>query len=650
MTNDFPNLFSPLRLGSLTLKNRIISSPMTWPVLTSDGCLTPQAVAFYEQRAKGGAAAVTVSEASVHSATGKNYAVQICLDNPNVLTGLSQAARAIHRHGAAANLNMAHAGMYALCDKLDAADGGGFTRYGPTGCSLSNGLPVLELSHGMIKTIIKAFADGALTAKRAGFDMVLIHAGHGWLPQQFFSLTTNRRTDEYGGQSIANRARFTVELLEAVRGAVGADFPIELRMSASEYCAGGYTMDEALAFAQTVEPYINLLHVSTGTHEGSFFRTHLPMFELRGGNVKYAAAIKRGVHIPVAAIGALNDPAMMEDIIASGSADAVELARALLADPYLPKKAESGRADEILHCCRCFTCMSERLTTGLRSCALNPVIGDEYEAALTPPPLFKKKVLVAGGGPGGMEAAITAARRGHGVILCERSGRLGGALNSEAHISFKSDLYDFIRVKSRELTNAGVEVRLNTPVTPELALSLSPDVIIAAIGGEAVVPPIPGAESALRADAMPEASGLPEGSAVVIGGGLVGCESALSMAMAGHRVTVLEMGPKAAPDANGRHRPILMEKLAQLGVEILTNRRVTRVSPGGVVAREPSGKETLYPCAFTVLAAGRRPLSASALRCCAPEVIELGDCVKTGLVRDAVFRGYHAALDIGCEH
>ncbi len=281
-------------------------------------------------------------------------------------------------------------------------------------------------------------------------------------------------------------------MLETVRSAVGPDFPLEVRISAEEYMPDGYPFEDVIEFCKLLEKYVDLIQVSTGAHHGSFDRTHPSMFMPRGVNVHYAAEVKKHVKVPVATIGALNEPAMMDDIVASGRADIVEMARALLADPYLPKKAWTGRDDEIVRCCRCFTCMAERLTTGLRICALNPVIGNEYELSFAPPATMRKKVLVAGGGPGGMQAALTAAERGHSVILCEQSGELGGALRSERGIPFKTDLYGFIATKTRQLEKAGVEVRLNAEVKPALVEEIGPDVLITAVGASPVVPPIPG--------------------------------------------------------------------------------------------------------------------------------------------------------------
>ncbi len=618
---------------------------MTYPILTSDGCLTPEAIAFYELRAKGGAAAVTVSEVIVDSKMGKYYPIQVVLDAPNAKDSLAMAARAIKRHGAVPSIELSHGGKYALTDG---------PALGPCDEFADGVRTVRAMTKDDIKALLGRYAFAAKMCKDAGFEMLLIHAGHGWLLQQFLSPSTNFRTDEYGG-SLPNRARLALEVLDAVRAAVGPDFPLEVRISAEEYMEDGYPFGDVLEFCGLLENRVDLIQVSTGAHHGSFDRTHPSMFMERGVNVRYAAEVKKHVKIPVATIGALNEPAMMDELIASGKADAVEMARALLADPYLPKKAWTGRDDEIVRCCRCFSCMAERLTTGLRVCALNPVIGNEYELSFAPPATKPKKVLVAGGGPGGMQAALTAAERGHSVILCEKSGELGGALKSERGIPFKTDLYGFIATKARQMEKAGVEVRLNTEVTPELAAGIAPDVLIVAVGASPVVPPIPGlkaaggglGENVIVANDLYQKRDLVGQKVAVLGGGLVGCETAVHLAREGHDVTVVEMLGELCPDANGRHRPLLIAELDKT-VTARTGLRGARVEKNGLVCTDGDGNEVLIEADTVVVAVGQRANRATAdsLRDCAPEVYELGDCVRPAQVTQAVFRGHFAALDI----
>ena len=646
MKRKFPHLFSPLKVGNVILKNRIISAPMTYPVLTADGCLTPEAIAFYEMRAKGGAAVVTVSEVIVHTATGKGYSVQVLLDAPNAKDSLAAAARAVKRHGAIASVELSHGGKYAATDKKDKLRPA--VTYGPSDEYVNGVQTVRAMSKELIQEIVESYGRAASICKEAGFEMMLIHAGHGWLLQQFLSPAINKRTDEYGG-SLENRARLTLEVLDKIRSVVGPDFPLELRISAEEYIEGGYSFQELIEYAKMVESKIDLLQVSTGSHEGSFDKTHPSMFMERGVNVHYAAEIKKHVKIPVSTIGALNEPAMMDEIIASGQADAVVMARALLADPFLPRKAMRGDDDEIVRCCRCFTCMAERMTTGLRICALNPIIGREYESNFAQAPTKPKKVLVAGGGPGGMEAALSAAERGHEVILCEKSGELGGALKSERGIPFKKDLYRFIATKTLLLQKAGVDIRLNTEVTPEYCELIQPDVLIIAVGAEPIIPQLPGIDrpNVIVANYLPENIDKIGSQVVILGGGQVGCETAVYLAQEGKDVTVVEMQRELCPDANPRQRPLLLAQLERL-VTCKTGMRGVRITEEGLVCVDPEGKEVLFKADTVICAVGQRSRRdvVEKLYDCAPEVMEVGDCVKPARVAEAVFRGYHAGLDV----
>jgi len=610
--------------------------------------VTKEAAAFYELRAKGGAAAVTLSECIVHIKTGMSHSRHINLESEGVLAGLAEAARSIKRHGAIANIELSHGGKYAGVD-LSGGMRTALLRHGPSAEILPDSSRVEEMPIQLIREIVDSFGRGAALVKRAGFDMVLVHGGHGWLIQQFLSPATNRRKDEYGG-GIENRARLALEILESIRSATGPGFPIEFRMSAEEYIPGGYGIDEAIRFAKLIENKIDLLHVSTGSHENSFSRTHPTMFMERGCNVHLAAEIKRHVSVPVACIGALNEPAQMEEIIATGKADVVEMARALLADPFLPRKVILGRDEEIVRCIRCFTCLAERIHTQTRICSVNPIIGREYEGRFALPASRPKKVLVTGGGPSGMKAAATAAERGHRVILCEKSGELGGALKFAKSIPFKRDLYSLIGNLEIEMKRAGVEVRLNTEVTPELTERESPDVLVLAVGAEPIMPPVPGINrpNVVQAGRLSEKIDIIGRKALILGGGLVGCESDVHLAQEGRDVTVIEMMGEVAIDANVRQRPILLEKLSELHVSIETGMKGIEIADAGLLCLDGMGNKRLFEADTIVVAAGSYPLRevVDGLLDAAPEVVQIGDCEKPGKVTEALYRGYHAGLDI----
>jgi NADPH-dependent 2,4-dienoyl-CoA reductase/sulfur reductase-like enzyme len=355
--------------------------------------------------------------------------------------------------------------------------------------------------------------------------------------------------------------------------------------------------------------------------------------------VRFAEELKKHVSVPVGAIGALNEAAMMEEIIASGRADVVYMARALLADPELPRKIIQNRCDEILKCVRCFTCLAERMQTQTRICAVNPMIGREYESLFERSATRPKKALVAGGGVGGMQAALTAAERGHRVVLCEKSGELGGALLAEKRIPFKKDVYDMIGTFKRRLELAGVELRLNTEVTAEYVRQEEPDVLVVAVGAEPLMP-IKGDNVVSAGDVGTAKIGK---TVVVLGGGLVGCETAVHLAMQGHDVTLAEMTDSVAADANARQRPALVEKLYGL-CRVLTGVRGLYAEKDGLCCENG----LVLKADTIVVAAGQRPRRevVDGLRNTAPEVKFVGDCVKAANIREAVFAGYHAGMDI----
>ena len=647
MQQKFPHLAQPITLGKLRLRNRIFSAPNSFPNITPEGYITEQAMHWYEQRAKGGAAVVTVSEAVVHLATGKSHSRHIGLEDPFALGPLTECARLIKRHGAAASLELSHGGRFSAVDTVDKANKQP-PKYGPSAEVLPNGSQVQEMPQSLIHEIAAAFGTAAGLAKRAEFDMVMIHAGHGWLLSQFLSPAVNKRTDEYGG-STENRCRFLLEVLDAVRAAVGPGFPIELRISAEEYVPGGYELDEAIRISKLVEDKIDLLHVSTGSMENSYSHTHPPMYAPRGCNVHYAAEIKKHVRVPVATIGALMDPAQMEQIIASGQADVVAMARALICDPQLPRKALQGREDEIVHCMRCFTCMAQRTENQTRICALNPIIGSLDNREITPAP-HPRKVLVAGGGPAGLMAAATAAKAGHQVTLCEQAVQLGGILRCEQAVPFKADLVDFARVKALELEKYGAQVRLNTPVTPQLVEAEQPDVLIVAVGSEPILPPIPGIEgdNVVLANRVSEPDFTTGDTVVVLGGGLVGCEMGVHLAHQGKAVTVVEQRDKVAVDANVNLRMCLLEEMDKCGVKTITGLTGLAVTPEGLVCRDGDGRKVTLPADTVVCAVGQKPRHdvVDTLHGTCPEVRAIGDCVRPANMRQAVYQGYHAALDI----
>ena len=648
MIRKYPNLCTPITLGRVTFRNRMFSTPMGGTDITNDGCIGPKSTAFYELRAKGGAGAVTVSELMVHPETDASHAYHLDERILNSLACATYTADAIRRHGAIPSLELSHSGMYAGTYMTDKAKQKSIAQWSASACTRADGVEVKALTKPMIDEIVDAYGHVAGLAKRAGFEMLMIHGGHGWLINQFLSPMFNRREDKYGG-SLENRCRFAIEVLKAVREAVGPGFPIEFRLSGAEFVEEGYDLEEGVRIAQMIEPYVDLLHVTAGTYQRTFGITHPSMFEEHGRNVYLAAEIKKHVKVPVATIGGLNDPAQMEEIIASGKADIVYMGRALLADPFLPRKVTENRDEEIVRCLRCFTCMAERAATSTRRCTVNPLIGREMEGDEIHPAPVKKKVLVAGGGPGGLYAAYTAARRGHQVILCEKGSEIGGILKGEQALPFKHEMYELAGTYKLLAVRAGVEIRLNTEVTLEYVEKEAPDALIVAIGSRPLVPPIPGlnGDNVIVVNDYCKHVDEVSDDVVVFGGGLAGCEIAVHLGMQGKTVHIVEMRDKLAPDANVRHRPLLLREIDKY-VTVHTSCKGKEVRKDGILCEDMEGKEVLIPGKTVICALGQRSRSdeAAALMDSAPFVRVIGDASRVSTITNAVYWGYHAALDI----
>lgn len=644
----YPHLCSPITVGRTTFRNRMFSAPMGGTDITNDGCIGPKSTAFYELRSRGGAAAVTVSECMVHPATDGSHAYHLDESILNSLACATYTADAIRRHGGIPSLELSHSGMFAGTYMTDKKKQHELHQWGPSDTVRFDGVPVKALTREMIAEITAAYGHVAGLAKRAGFEMLMIHGGHGWLINQFLSPLFNHRTDEYGG-TLENRCRLAIEVLKSVRAAVGPFFPIEFRMSGSEFTDGGYGLEEGVRIAQMVEPYVDILHVSAGTYQKTFGITHPSMFEEHGRNVFLAAEIKKHVSKPVATIGGLNDPAQMEEIIASGKADIVYMGRALLADPFLPRKVNEGRDEEIVRCLRCFTCMAERAATSTRRCTVNPLIGREIEGCEIQPAPQKRKVLVAGGGPGGLYAAYTAARRGHRVILCEKENEVGGILKSEQAIPFKREMYQLSQTYRLLAERTGVEIRTGTEVTPELVEKEAPYALIIAVGSEPLVPPIPGldGENVVIVNNYYREKDKVSDRVVVFGGGLAGCECAVHLGMEGKHVELVEMRDQLAPDANVRHRPLLMQQVDRY-VTVHTGCKGLEVRKDGILCENAAGEKVLVPGTSVICALGQRSRTAAvtALMDTAPYVRVIGDASRVSTITNAVYWGYHAALDI----
>ena len=644
-TFKYPNLFKPMILRGAYFRNRIFAAPTGYMSQDGHGVPPPEAAYYYERKAKGGAASVAVGECNVDSEFGAGSIFTMRLDNPFIRDSFCSIADAVRRHGAVCTVELQHSGNCA--NRSEEPRG---IAYGPV-AGETYGRPVFEMPEDIILRTIDKYAAGAAFAKACGFGMILLHGGHGWLISQFLSKTLNTRRDKWGGPDIENRSRIAIEILKAIRKAVGPEFPIEMRISGSECYDGGYGIEEGIAFAKQVEEHIDLIHVSAGSHEVDevFTVTHPSMFLADGCNVQYAAEIKKHVKCPVATVGALSDPDLMEDIIASGKADVVEIARGLIADPDLPRKIRTGRESEINHCMRCLHCFSNLLNVGRFYCAINPETCREAETNYAIPPTEKKKVLIAGGGVAGMQAALICAERGHDVILCEKSDKLGGVLRCEENVPFKRKLTDYLNRQAKKIAEAGVDIRLNTGVTPEYAKTTNADVLIAALGARPKKPEIPGIDGANvigaeEAYINPEKTGK---SVIILGAGLVGVELAIYLSSLGRDVTVLEMLDEISHGGNSLHVLALNVEIAKYRIKTHFNTKALEITPEGVKSEGPDGI-TSFIADTVIYATGQRPLweELESLSMAARDFHLIGDCITPKSIFNATSMAFTVARDI----
>ena len=638
----YPKLFTPLQVGALTFRNRILSGPNMMCALNPDGSPTDCMVGYYAEKAKGGAAQVTVGDTPVEERGFTTPRHPIL--NSGTVQKWSEVALAIREHGAVASIELNHGGRIANFAVT------GYQPLGPVDEVKANGAAVKGATPRELDEIAAAYANTARLAVQAGFDMVMLHGAHGWLLSQMLSPKWNCRTDEFGG-CFENRTRFPLMVIDKVRSAVGPKVPIEYRIG-PELINGGLTIDEVVKFCKIIEDKVDLIHVSAGLDTDPSFavKTHPTMFLPHMPNVKYAAKVKQAVgKCPVAAVGSITSPDEAEDILVSGKADAVAMVRSLIADPYLPQKVREGRADDIRPCLRCLDCLTGMQTKTRFACAVNPRTGHEFRLDATEKPAVREKtVLVAGGGPGGMQAAITAAHRGHRVILAERTDSLGGLLKFTDYDTLKSDLKRLKDYLIRQVEKAGVEICLNTTVTPELISDIQPDALLIAAGSSPVVFPLPGIENAQHATtAYTNLNALGQ-TVVVMGGGLVGCETALFLAETGRDVTIIEMQDQVAPDANWMHRVAMLQSFTrQKNLHVRTGLRCTAVTDIGVQTQDKDGRTVLIPAESKIYAFGQRAVPVSDLLAQDVPVIRvIGDCHRVGKTNGAIFDGYHAAMDV----
>ncbi len=536
----FERLFQPITIKGVTIRNRIAMPAMNNNFANSDGSVSPRLIRYYEERGKGGTGLIIISGAYV-DAKVKKRGGGLLIDDDRLVPPLKSLAETIQRTGAKVFQQINHNGRLMSSSKLlkTAATGK------PVAPSAIPHLVTGQIPHVLtkdeIKTLIEQFGQGARRARDAGFDGVEIHGTHGHLINQFFSLYSNRRTDEYGG-SLENRLRFPVEVYRRARELTGDNFIIGFRFNAREFAPIETPLEDVIALCERLEKEgIDLLHMSAGNSETPSASTRIMPFcnVPLGCYSDLAARIKPYIRVPLVTVARINTPELAEEILREGKADIVATGRALIADPWWPNKLAAGKRDEIRRCLSCNQgCMEHLAQEKAITCLYNPEVGREGEMQ---PAAKKKKVWVVGGGPAGMEAAIVSATRGHDVDLFERSARLGGQIGLAATPPGRQDFIAVKEFMTGEVQRRGVRVHLNEAVTAETVRKGHPDVVIVATGAHPSIPKIPGVGRSNVVTSWDVLRGKQTGKTVLVaGGGMCGVETALFLFKQGKKVTLIE--------------------------------------------------------------------------------------------------------------
>jgi len=643
--NSLKNLLSPIKIKTMELSNRVVLPPMGTNLGNPDGSVSEANLAYLKRMARGGAGLIIIEVCAVHP-SAPSIASELGVYEDRFIPGLKKLTEIAHAAGSKIALQLHHAGresLYLLQQKRAMA---------PSPIrSLVFGLTPREMTLDDIDEIIAAFGTAAVRAREAGFDAVEVHGAHGYLLTQFLSALCNQRSDEYGG-SLANRSRFIVEVLQEVRKGGGEDFPISLRISAEEFIKGGYTIEEIQPILPAfVGAGADIIHASLGTHGSPAGITSAPLEYEPGFNVWRAKKVKEAVNVPVIAVGRFTDPALADEVIGRGDTDLVAFGRQFLTDPDFLNKAREGRPEDIRKCIACNQGCIERLILGEGTirCAINPETGQETVYPQGPAGV-RRNVWVIGAGPGGLTAAYEAARRGHKVTLFEREETMGGQLRFASKSPSKKAYSEWGVWLGSQVKKMGVILRKGTDVTDRMIEEGKPDAVILATGGEKIIPDIPGISLPLVCDAWQILDGKVDakGKAVVIGGGLIGMETADFLLEKETQVTLVEALKHSPVLKITSHGYMLHKRLREGKCTLLFNTAVKKIEEGSVTILSNGEEQILSPVDQVIIAVGLKPRDdlKKFLQARGISYFIIGDALKPRRIIEASEEGARAAWSI----
>ncbi len=641
----FQHILNKGQIGSLELKNRMIMPAMGSRHGTSDGKVNEELIEYYAARARGGFGLIIV-EFTCIDPVGRALPGQLMADTDECIEGFQLLTKRIHEEGGKVFLQLQHSGRQTV----SYFTGSQPVAPSPIPCPVNKELPK-ELTIEEIQIIIEKFGDAALRAKKAGFDGVEIHGAHGYLPAQFMSSYSNKRLDEYGGD-IIGRAKFSMEVIENIKRKCGNDFPISFRISADERVDNGRKPEETAIIAKYLEAAgADAIHVSTGVYASMRYMV-APANVPNGFNLEDTKVIKKSVKVPIIAVGRINDPSLADHIIEEGIADYVALGRASLADPEFPKKVVEGRVDEISPCVGCLTRCGgapgiDPNDHGV-SCMINPFTGHEHFMKIEPTK-DKKKIIVVGGGPAGLEIAWIAAARGHEVILYEKNDKLGGQVVPGNVPPAKHELARALKYYIKMCTKYGVDIQLGVNADANTILSKNPDEVILATGATPIIPQIENdGITVVQAVDILNGKAYAGNRSLIVGGGMVGLETAEYLLSLNKKATVVEMMEETGAGLNQHIKYFIHRTLKDGEVEVLTNTKVEKLTTDGILASTPSGQIQLKGYDTIILAIGTKaynPLEEE-LKSKVKSLHVIGDAVKARRIVDAVEEAARLAVTI----